>query len=74
MTIVFIYPMNFDIIGNTVFINRTNHYESKEVLMNYGVKATKKRIRAANFLKKKYANRLFRPSSRLPLFLFCFSA
>ena len=27
--------------------------------MNYGVKATKKRIRAANFLKKKYANRLF---------------
>ena len=29
MTIVFIYPMNFDIIGNTVFINRTNHYEPK---------------------------------------------
>ena len=27
--------------------------------MNYGVKATKKRIRAANSLKKKYANRLF---------------
>ena len=31
----------------------------KEVLMNYGVKATKKRIRAANSRKKKYANRLF---------------
>ena len=29
MTIVFIYPMNFDIIGNTVFINRMNHYEPK---------------------------------------------
>ena len=27
--------------------------------MNYGVKATKKRIRAANSRKKKYANRLF---------------
>jgi hypothetical protein len=40
MTIVFIYPMNFDIIGNTVFINNQEIPVSKHRISNLKTKLT----------------------------------